>query len=413
MTQHSELALRRDETPAATSDGSATAERFATVVVIGAGQAGLSAGHHLQRRGYASALDEAGPARPGDGSPDEAGTHGRTAARSFVMLDAGAAPGGAWQHRWESLRMATVNGIFDLPAFAQPPVDPDEPSRTAVPRYFAAFERARQLPILRPVTVDSVARADDDPRGDLIVESSAGRWRTRAGINATGTWDNPQLPRYPGADAFQGLQLHTRDYVSAQALAGLRVGVVGGGISAVQQLEELSRVAETRWYTRREPVFLDGEFEPETIGRDVIERVTADAEAGRPTGSVVSYTGLLWSEEALRAKARGALERRPMFTAIEPHGVREADGGFTSLDAILWATGFKPALAHLDPLQLRNALGAVQVAGTRTVQEPRVHLIGFGPSQSTVGANRAGRAAVQELDRLLSHDGALVLARSA
>ena len=41
MTQHSELALRRDETPAATSDRSATAERFATVVVIGAGQAGL------------------------------------------------------------------------------------------------------------------------------------------------------------------------------------------------------------------------------------------------------------------------------------------------------------------------------------------------------------------------------------
>jgi hypothetical protein len=366
-----------------------TTDRTAAITVIGAGQAGLSAGHHLQKRGYASAIEHP------------------QAERSFVMLDAEAAPGGAWQHRWESLRMATVNGIFDLPGFEQPPVDSAESSRTAVPRYFAAFERERQLPILRPVAVTAVERADDDADGDLLVSSSAGTWRTRAVINATGTWNSPRLPAYPGADAFLGRQLHTRDYVSADAFRGQRVAVVGGGISAVQLLEELSAITTTLWYTRREPVFLEGEFEPETIGRDVIERVTADAEAGRPTGSVVSYTGLLWTDYARRAAARAALERRPMFTAIEPRGVREADGTFTSVDAILWATGFTADLAHLDPLALRNELGAVQVRGTRVVAEPRVHLIGFGPSQSTVGANRAGRAAVAELDRLLTRERAL------
>ncbi|SFS08423.1 Pyridine nucleotide-disulphide oxidoreductase [Agrococcus baldri] len=369
------------------------ADRTATIVVIGAGQAGLSAGHHLQRRGYLSAIQH---------------PH---AERSFVMLDADAAPGGAWQHRWESLRMATVNGIFDLPGFEQPPADPAEPSRTAVPRYFAAFERERQLPILRPVIVTAVERTDDEPDGELLVTTADGTWRTRAVINASGTWNSPRLPVYPGADAFRGRQLHTRDYVSADAFRGQRVAVVGGGISAVQLLEELSAVTDTRWYTRREPVFLEGDFEPETIGRDVIERVTADAEAGRPTGSVVSYTGLLWTDYARRAEARGALERRPMFLALEPHGVREADGSFTSVDAILWATGFTANLAHLDPLSLRNELGAVQVRGTRVVVEPRVHLIGFGPSQSTVGANRAGRAAVAELDRLLGRER--VLAASA
>ncbi|MCR8670920.1 NAD(P)/FAD-dependent oxidoreductase [Agrococcus sp. HG114] len=370
-------------------------ERRATIVVIGAGQAGLSAGYHLQRRGFASALDE-------PGGP-----------RTFVVLDADAAPGGAWQHRWESLHMATVNGIFDLPGFPQPPIDPDEPSRTAVPRYFAAFERAMELPILRPAAVAGVHRADDDPHGELLVESDAGLWRARAVINATGTWNNPVLPHYPGAETFAGRQLHTRDYVAASEFAGRRVAVVGGGISAVQQLEELSRAAETRWYTRREPVFLDGEFTPEVTGRHVIEQVTADAEAGRPTGSVVSYTGLLWTPYARAAQARGALERRPMFTAIEPHGVREADGTLTTVDAILWATGFKADLAHLEGLGLRNEQGAVQVRGTRAVADPRVHLIGFGPSQSTVGANRAGRAAAAELDRLLAGPERSALAGSA
>ncbi|WLW57044.1 NAD(P)-binding domain-containing protein [Streptomyces sp. YU58] len=353
----------------------------ATVVVIGGGQSGLSADHHLKRRGFTSALTDP------DGD------------RTFVVLDAEPAAGGAWRHRWESLRMSTVNGIFDLPDFPQPPVDPDEPSRTAVPRYFAAFEQAAELPILRPVTVSAVRPVDARPDGDLLVESSAGTWTTRAVINATGTWTNPVRPHYPGQETFTGIQLHTRDYVSADRFAGLRVAVVGGGISALQQLEEISRVATTFWYTRRQPVFRDGGFAPEVEGREVVAKVAADVEAGRPTGSVVSYTELAWTPYALAAKERGALERRPMFTAVEPGGVREADGSFTSVDAILWATGFKAALAHLDPLRLRNELGGITMRGTQVAGEPRVHLVGFGPSQSTVGANRAGRQAVTGLLR--------------
>ncbi|SDT21853.1 Pyridine nucleotide-disulphide oxidoreductase [Actinoplanes derwentensis] len=345
------------------------------MVVVGGGQSGLSAGYHLRRRGFGSALQN-----PSGG-------------RTFVVLDAAAGAGGAWRDRWESLRMATVNGIFDLPGFPKPPIDPGEPSRTAVPRYFASFEAQADLPIVRPVRVGSVRPGPD---GGLIVETDRGPWAAEAIINATGTWDNPVRPWYPGVETFTGTQLHTREYVSADRFAGRRVAVVGGGISAVQLIEEISRVAKTFWYTRREPVFRDA-FEPEVAGRDTITKVTADVEAGRPTGSVVSYTGLIWTPYALAARQRGALDRRPVFTAIEPYGVREADGSFTSVDAILWATGFKAALSHLDPLHLRNDQGGIRLIGTRAAADPRVHLIGFGPSQSTVGANRAGREAVNAL----------------
>ena len=367
-------------TPPAHPQG--TVPRTATVVVIGGGQSGLSAGYHLQRKNFLSALEHPG------------------ADRTFVVLDAGEAAGGAWRHRWESLRMATVNGIFGLPGFPPPTVDPDEPSREAVPRYFDAFEEATDLPILRPVTVTAVRYASPDPVGDLLVETDRGTWATRAIINATGTWTNPVLPRYPGGETFAGTQLHTQDYVSAERFAGLRVAVVGGGISALQQLDEISRVATTFWYTRREPVFRDGEFDADA-GREVVAKVAADVEAGRPSGSVVSYTGLPWTSYALAARQRGVLRRRPMFTAIEPTGLREPDGTFTPVDVILWATGFRPALGHLDPLGLRNEFGGIRVRGTGVVGEPRVQLVGFGPSQSTVGANRAGREAVSALVRHL------------
>lgn len=147
--------------------------RTASVVVIGGGQAGLSAAHHLARRGFTSALT------------------GTSTGRTFVVLDAAVRAGGAWQHRWESLRMATVNGIFALPGAPTPPFDPEEPSRTAVPRYFAAYEAAARLPILRPVQVHAVRRADADPSGQLVIETDGDQWRASMIINATGTWDAP------------------------------------------------------------------------------------------------------------------------------------------------------------------------------------------------------------------------------
>jgi hypothetical protein len=69
---------------------------------------------------------------------------------------------------------------------------------------------------------------------------------------------------------------------------------------------------------------------------------------------------------------------------------------------ILWATGFRAALDHLAPLHLRARGGGIRMAGTRVAAEPRLHLVGYGPSASTIGANRAGRAAVHEIQQLLT-----------
>ena len=68
---------------------------------------------------------------------------------------------------------------------------------------------------------------------------------------------------------------------------------------------------------------------------------------------------------------------------------------------ILWATGFRAAVAHLAPLHLREPGGGIRMDGTHVAGEPRVHLVGYGPSASTIGANRAGQAAARQLRRLL------------
>jgi cation diffusion facilitator CzcD-associated flavoprotein CzcO len=90
-----------------------------------------------------------------------------------------------------------------------------------------------------------------------------------------------------------------------------------------------------------------------------------------------------------------------MFSRITPDGVEWADGRSEHVDAILWATGFRADLGHLAPLQLREPSGGIRMDGTHTALDPRVHLIGYGPSASTIGGNRAGFQAARELKNLL------------
>lgn len=295
--------------------------------------------------------------------------------------------------------MATVNGISDLPGIAKPAPDPLEPSSEFLTRYFRGYEEELGLNVHRPVKVRSVHREDADPAGRLLVRTDKGDWSARAVINATGTWTRPFWPLYPGRETFRGRQLHVADYVSADEFAGLHVIVVGGGISAVGLLDEISQVTTTSWFTRREPVWRDWEFDAEA-GHDAVALVEERVRQGLPPQSVVSVTGLIWTPALRAAAARGVLDRRPMFTAIEPDGVRLASGSFLAADVILWATGFRAELEHLAPLGLRGPGGGIVMDGTRVAAEPRVHLVGYGPSSSTIGANRAGRAAVNAILKL-------------
>ncbi len=344
-------------------------------IVVGAGQAGLSASHHLRRLGI-----------------------------DHLVLDADDAPGGAWQHRWDSLTMADVHGVADLPE-APAPGRSDKRANVVLPAWFARYEAEHDLPVLRPVRVVRVTS-----EGELLVVHAGDRsWRTRTIVNATGTWSRPFVPSYPGAATFRGEQLHTVDYPGPEHFRGRRVLVVGGGASAVQFLGELAPVTDTLWVTRRKPVWR-ADFDPDA-GRHAIQLVEERVRRGLPPASVVSVTGLALRPQEQEAARLGVYDaRRPMFERIEPDGVRWADGSFERVDVILWATGFRPAVSHLAPLHLRTPAGGIRLASstrdvqtaTTAVDDPRVQLVGYGPSASTIGGNRAGRAAAVAVRRHLA-----------
>lgn len=347
------------------------------VLIIGGGQAALSAAYFLERFGL------------GD---------------RYQMLDHAPGPGGAWQFRWPTLTLATANRVHDLPGMRiEDVVDPDAsgsvPAAEAVPRYYAAYEDAFDLRVHRPVKVGVVC-----DRGErLRVETDRAIFSARGIINATGTWETPYIPDYPGRDLFRGTQLHTKDYRGADAFAGKHVIVVGAGISAIQLLDEISRVTRTTWVTRSEPRFRDGPFTAED-GRAAVALVEDRVRRGLPPASIVSVTGIPLTAAIRTMRERGALVRKPMFEAITTTGVRWKDGAETFADVILWCTGFRSSLDHLAPLQLRGDGGGIVMTGrlaTQVAKDPRVHLVGYGPCASTIGANRAGGAAARELAAFL------------
>jgi cation diffusion facilitator CzcD-associated flavoprotein CzcO len=342
-------------------------------VVIGAGQAGLAASYFLRERGV-----------------------------EHVVLDADARPGGAWQHRWASLSMDDVHGVADLPGSAAPGGSP-LPANVVVPGYFADYERRHDLPVVRPVRVDRV-----ESEGDLLVVHSRDReWRTRTLVNASGTWTRPFVPFYPGIGSFAGEQVHTAHYPGADHFRGKRVLVVGGGASAVQLLGELAPVTDTLWVTRRPPVWRE-DFDA-AAGLTAVTAVEERVRRGLPPASVVSVTGLALRPQEAEAARLGAYERLPMFERIEADGVHWADGRFEPVDAILWATGFRAAVDHLAPLGLRTPEGGIALVpvrgnvqgATTALRDPRVQLVGYGPSASTIGASRAGRTAAAAVARHL------------
>lgn len=336
------------------------------VVVIGAGQAGLSLGWYLRRAG----LD-------------------------YLILDAEDGPGGAWRHGWDSLRLFSPAGYSSLPGWMMPPpVHPGYPTRDDVLEYLTRYEARYDLPIKRPVWVRTVMARPDH----LEVETDQGRFAARTVISATGTWSHPYVPDIPGRDRFEGEQLHSAHYRNPEPFSGGTVLVVGGGNSGAQIMAEVAPVASALWVTTEEPEFLPDEVD----GRVLFERAVARMKAPPSEKPLGGFGDIVMVPPVKEARARGDLGTVRPFRMITANGVIWADGTEMSVDAIIWCTGFRPALDHLTGLGVLEPDGKVAVQGQRSVKEPRLWLAGYGdwiaPGSATMmGSARTARDLVAAL----------------
>jgi cation diffusion facilitator CzcD-associated flavoprotein CzcO len=289
------------------------------------------------------------------------------------------------------------------------PEKSEYPSRDEVISYLQEYERRYSLNVLHGKRVTSVTC---EPGAKLLRVTAEGgdAWLARAVISATG--GKPFIPAVEGRDTFAGKQIHSLDYIDPIAFKGKRVVVVGGGNSGAQIVAELtepeSGVERVTWATLDPPHFLPDEID----GRYLFEQATAIYNArkeGRTPPPPRSLGDIVMVAPVRAARDRGVLKALRMFRSTTKNGVVWPDGTSSEEDAIIWATGYNPALDHLAPLGIITSEHRVDVAGsagTRSTLQPNVWLVGYGnwtgyASATLIGVGRSARATVQEIETVL------------
>lgn len=350
-------------------------EQQVDVVIVGAGQAGLAVGWFLRRR----------------------------TDLSFVLLDDQQAPGGAWRHTWDSLRLFSPAGYSSLPGRLMAPTGAENPDAAQVIDYLTDYETRYGLPVHRPVRVSAVHR---DGKG-FRLETTAGLWRARAVVSATGTWSQPFWPALPGQRDFRGTQVHSAHYTGPAPYAGQRVVVVGGANSAAQIAADLTATSQVTWCVHGAPQYLPNGID----GRELFRLATTRAQAlaaGRPDpGGVGALGNIVVVPPVKRARDAGLLHPTPMFDRFTPTGISWSHGQEQEVDAVIWCTGFRPALRHLRPLPVRGADGSIPTAGTASTTVDGLYLVGYGdwtgPGSATlIGVGPTAKATAAALKRQLS-----------
>jgi putative flavoprotein involved in K+ transport len=282
------------------------------VIVVGAGQAGLALGHFLAEQG-----------------------------RDFTILEAADSPAAAWRERWDSLVLFTPVRYDSLPG--KPfPGDPDHyPTRDEVVAYLEEY--ARDLPVELNRRVTAVRQADDGYVVELVDRSC----RADQVVVASGPFQVPAVPVIASRLDPHVVQLHSAEYRNPAGLPAGRVLVVGGGNTGFQIAEELaaSRDVHLAIGSRQTPL-------PQRIlGRDLFRFLEA---LGLMRKSVDTRLGArLQHRETLVGSSPRGIRRRgvhvhPRAVAASGAEVTFSDGERLTVDAVVWATGFRVDHSWID-----------------------------------------------------------------
>ena len=327
------------------------------VLVIGAGQAGLALGHHL------AACDV-----------------------SFLLLDAGPEVGPSWRSRWDSLRLVSPAQYDSLPGLPFPAPADSHPSKDDVADYLAAYARHFDLPVRLNCPVRRLHR---EPDGAFAVTTPSGVLHAKRVVVATGPFQTPRIPAAAEQLDLSVPQLHSAEYRNpTQVPGGGRVLVVGAANSGLQIAAELADTKSVTVAVGSRPMEL-----PQRIGgRDLFHWLTKSGFFTVPADSRL----------ARRLRARGdlvigtrssALRRRgvafrPRLTGFAGRTATFADGSTLEVDAVVWATGYRPDYSWLHVPGVIDETGAVRhTAGVTDV--PGLYVLGL-PWQTARGSALLG-----------------------
>lgn len=331
-----------------------TSTGFAEVLIIGGGPAGLAMAHRLERSGVEA-----------------------------VIVEAADRAGGSWPSYYDSLTLFSPRGWSALPGLVFPGDPKTHPCRDEVVDYLADYAGRLTTPILTGRRVVSLRRRGsafeaEIENGDII--------STNHVVVATGGFSTPNRPEIANASAFKGRILHSAEYRAPLAYAGERIGVVGGGNTAVQIAVELAEHADVVLLSRQPLRFLPQSL----LGLDLHDwlRLT-----GLDRGRFLTDSGVPVIDDGRyrRALAAARPPRLPMFDRYDADGIVWNSGASRPLDTVIYATGYHPGVGFLaDTTGALMANGAPDQRQGRANHVPNLYFVGLPLQRNFASATLRG-----------------------
>jgi putative flavoprotein involved in K+ transport len=364
-------------------------ERVQTVI-IGGGQAGLSVGYHLARRGL-----------------------------PFVILEANQRVGDTWRRRWDSLRLFTPARFNGIPGMPFPAPAHSFPTKDEMADYLEAYARHFALPVRTGVEVERVSREGDR----YAVEAGDHRLEAEQVVVAMATYQKPKVPSF-ARELDSGLvQLHSSEYRNLSQLRAGGVLLVGAGNSGSEIAMEAARAGHPTWMSGRDtghlPFRIGGLparlFLAPLVLRFLFHRVlTVDTPLGRKVRPKIISQGGPLIRVMPKDLAAAGVARVPRLAGVRDGRPVLDDGRVLDAANVIWCTGYHPGLSWVD-LPIFGEHGEPRHYRGVVAEAPGLYLVGlhFLYAMSSTMIHGVGRDAEHVVEAIAARVRAAAAARGA
>jgi putative flavoprotein involved in K+ transport len=324
-------------------------ERLDTVVV-GAGQAGLSAGYHLKRAG-----------------------------RSFVILDANDRIGGSWRKRYDSLKLFTPSWAVKLPGWRFPKAIARYPTRDQMADFLEAYAARFDLPVRNGVDVRRIAR--DGER--YVLTLADGRIEADHVIVASGADRDPRVPAFSRGLDPGIVQMHSSAFRNPSQLRDGGVLVVGAGNSGADISLDVVDTHPT-WLSGPDrghiPVSIDTWVAQNVVFRIIkfvgVHVLTIRTPFGRKARAKYASQGDMLVRVKPKQLVAAGIERVPKTVGVSGGLPTLEDGRVLDVANVIWCTGFRHDLSWID-LPIFGEDGELVHERGVVTSEPGLYFVGL------------------------------------
>lgn len=340
------------------------------VIVIGGGQAGLSVGHHLAKRGL-----------------------------RFVILDAHQRVGDSWRERWDSLKLFTPARFDSLDGMPFPLPAHEFPTHEQMADYLEAYAAHFKLPVQSGMRVESLTKRG----GRYVVKAGGVELEADQVVVAMASYQQPRLPGLAQQLRPDIVQLHSSAYRNPEQLREGSVLIVGAGNSGAEIGMELAKKGRKVWLSGRDtgkvPVRITGfwgthVFAPLILRLLFHRLLTIATPFGRRARAKMMKGGTPLIRTQQPDLLGVGVERCARVSEARGGRPALADGTVCEVANVIWCTGYDPGFSWID-LPIFDDHGEPQHWGGVVKDQPGLYFVGlhFLYSMSSTMIHGVGRDA--------------------